>query len=202
MDRIISFYRSLFSDNRYWFKLVLIWFIVSFGLGLAAYYYYPNMLQDILQIFTDKFGAEPKLNSDLVLAIFLNNVQASAIGLFGGLLLGIGSFFIVVTNGFLIGYVVVSIFSLTERPLDGLLFMAMGLLPHGIFEIPAFLIAAALGLKLGLEWMGKQAAGQRWQVFRRNLIVTLLSLPSIALLLLIAAIVEVFVSGKLLESVQ
>lgn len=199
---IISFYRSLFSQNRYWFKLVLIWFVVSFLLGIAAYYYYPGLLKDILQIFTDKFGTEPALNSNLVFSIFLNNIKASAIGLFGGLLLGLGSFIIVTTNGFLIGYVVVSIFSLSERPSDGLVFLLSGLLPHGIFEIPAFLIAAALGLKLGLEWISKDALGRRWEVFRKNLIIVLLSLPSIALLLLVAAFVEVFVSGKLLDVIK
>lgn len=200
MQNIIKYYRSLFADNRHWFKMVLIWFAVSFGLGIAAYYYYPGLLEDILQIFADKFGEAPTLDSDLAFDIFLNNVKASGIGLVGGLLLGVGSFFIVVTNGFLIGYVAVSILFLSDQPTDGLVFILAGLLPHGIFEIPAFLIAAAMGLKLGLEWISRASAGKRWQVFRKNLITVLLAVPSIALLLLIAAFIEVFVSGKLLDT--
>ncbi|MDO8591351.1 MAG: stage II sporulation protein M [bacterium] len=169
--------------------------------GVITSFAKPDLLKVILDGFQEKFGSDPALDINLVMQIFSQNVIASLIAVFGGLLLGLGSILVVVVNGFLIGFVITSIFSLSQDHLGiSLAFVLGGTLPHGIFELPAFLIASALGLRLGLEWIGRGVKGERGQVFKDNLKKSLLALPAIALILLIAAIIEVFVSGKIVAN--
>jgi len=96
----------------------------------------------------------------------------------------------------LLSFVIVSMFSLTNV-LSGVLIIVTGLVPHGIFELPAVLIAAALGLRFGTEWLRQESKGHRGEVLKNNLIRAIVCLPAIALVLFIAALIEVFASGKL-----
>jgi stage II sporulation protein M len=71
--------------------------------------------------------------------------------------------------------------------------------PHGILELPAFLIAAALGLRIGWEWLYKESDDNRWNIFKMNLKQAMILAPGIALLLFMAALIEVFVSGQIIS---
>jgi len=77
------------------------------------------------------------------------------------------------------------------------LWLVLSLLPHGIFEIPALLISAALGLRLGLEWLLPGAKGIRLKTLKKNVINAFTLLPLILLLLFIAAFAEVFISSRI-----
>ncbi len=200
MHRFIGFYRNLFEENRHWIKLVTNWFLLAAFVGGIVFFIKPEILQTILGSFAERFGDDPALDFNLVIQIFIQNLTASAIALFGGLILGLGPFFVVVVNGFLLGFVIMSIFALGANLLSSLIIILGGLTLHGIFEIPAFLFSAVLGLRLGIEWMTKSAEGNRAQVFKQNLIRTLKYIPFIALALIIAAIIEVFVSGKIVDN--
>jgi stage II sporulation protein M len=81
----------------------------------------------------------------LFLFILLNNVFASLFLLVSGLLLGILPVLSVGFNGFVLG-----IFYRLSSGVEGYGRAAVGVLPHGIFEIPALLVAAAYGLWLGM----------------------------------------------------
>jgi stage II sporulation protein M len=50
----------------------------------------------------------------------------------------------VTSNGFLLG-----IISYSAVQQSGLLFLAAGILPHGILELPAVLVSIAIGFRLG-----------------------------------------------------
>ncbi len=77
--------------------------------------------------------------------IFIHNVLASLLMMGAGLLFGIVPTMGVCFNGFLLGVVYRQ-----GSEAYGYAHAALELLPHGVFEIPAFLFAAAYGLWLGM----------------------------------------------------
>jgi stage II sporulation protein M len=74
----------------------------------------------------------------------------------------------------------------------------IGIIPHGIIEIPTFIIASALGLQLGVRWI-TEPRGEKLAAFKSSLISIAYAAPLILILLFIAAIIEVFVTGRLLS---
>lgn len=80
----------------------------------------------------------------IMIIIFLKNLLASATAMFLGLGLGIVPMIVATSNGFLLGIVG---YSAVEQ--KGWLYLAAGILPHGIIELPAVLLSIAIGLRLG-----------------------------------------------------
>jgi stage II sporulation protein M len=109
--------------------------------------------------------------------IFLNNAFTCFLDIILGPLLGIFPLFSVILNGGLIGW-----FAHEEG-----LIVFLAVVPHGMFEIPAFLLSAAIGLKLGREVLkGKEERHLRDEL-RKGLRAYLIL---VLLLLLIAALIE------------
>jgi len=81
---------------------------------------------------------------DMCVKLLANNLEACIMLFLGGASFGILTLFILGLNGLVIG-------SVTEIVSQGhsAAFIAAALLPHGIFEIPAFIIAGALGFCYG-----------------------------------------------------
>jgi stage II sporulation protein M len=196
-----SYYKQLFSANKHWNQVVLKWFVMGALIGAFVFFWKPDLLSGILNVFEDKFGSQPSLGFDLAIQIFLNNLQVSALALFGGLLLGFGPFLVVVSNGFILGYIITAIVLFSNESLTSSVgAVLVGIVPHGILEIPAFLLAAAFGLKLGIDWLRKDAAGKRGAVFIHSLKQVCYAIPAIVVILFAAAMVEVYVSGFLLNA--
>ena len=111
------------------------------------------------------------------IVIFLNNAFTCFLDILLGPLLGIFPMFSAVINGGLLGW-----FAQEEG-----LIVFLAIVPHGIFEIPAFLLSAAIGLKLGREVFKRKGERHLKKEFNDGLWVFLhLVLP----LLLIAALIE------------
>lgn len=198
---LIHFYKNLLIENREWIRKTSIIFLAACVVGVVVFFYRPELLGQILQVFEKKFGPDPGLNMHLVQDLFVQNLTASVIALVGGVVLGISSFLVAVTNGFILGYIVISLFRVSEQSFgNDLLFIIAGLVPHAILELPAFIIAAAFGLKLGTRYLMDSSYGNRLSILRQDLKSALIILPAIAVALFIAALIEVYVSGKLTES--
>ena len=201
MQVLLQFYKNLYQENHNWFKTALFWFVLATVLGVLTFFSYPDLLEELLNVFRDKFGENPALDFNLVWGIFQQNLIVSLIALFGGLLFGIGSVLVLVANGFILGYIVTSLFVINKDNFFGSLALVMaGIVPHGILELPIFILTSSLGLKFGLEYLNLESKGHRWEVFKANLKKVLFSLPLIALVLFIAALIEVFISGNLVGS--
>jgi len=109
--------------------------------------------------------------------IFLNNSFTCFIDILSGPLAGIVPLFSAFVNGGLVGWFV--------QQEGGIVLVAI--IPHGIFEIPAFLISAAIGLRLGREVFRSRGERDLGGEMKMGLWVFLtLILP----LLVIAAIIE------------
>jgi len=82
----------------------------------------------------------------IFLIIFFNNAIKSALVIYMGALFGIFPAVFLVVNGMILGYMYTMI---NESGQNAALLFLKGVLPHGIIEIPAVLLASAFGLKLG-----------------------------------------------------
>jgi stage II sporulation protein M len=140
-----------------------------------------------------------------VLLLFLHNLLSSALMVVLGFFFGIYPAWAMWMNGLLAGYVLAEE---AHRGLAAWQLFVYGMLPHGIFEIPAFIWAAALGLELGFTVlqtagdalavrMGRRVRAPQGRIrdaFRR----IVRKSPYIAALLLVAACVEGLVTPHVL----
>lgn len=86
----------------------------------------------------------------LFFAILLQNVTTSFLILFSGVLIGIVPIFSMGSNGFILG-----VMYRHAAEVSGYSKAALKMLPHGVIEIPALLIAASYGLWLGVSVVRK-----------------------------------------------
>lgn len=148
--------------------------------------------QAIGQLFSGFSFARDISTFQLFLYIFLNNsVKAFLVVLFG-FFFGIVPIFFVFTNANLIG-LILAVFG----PREGFVRVALSLLPHGIFEIPAVLMASGYGLWLGVKFFRKLRYGEPFaEAFRFSLRkYFLVVLP----LLFIAALIEAYITTMLVR---
>ncbi|MFD0590820.1 stage II sporulation protein M [Paenibacillus sp. GCM10027627] len=84
----------------------------------------------------------------MMIVIFLNNAIKSILIMYLGAFFGVLPIFFLVLNGMIIGYLLQTI---ADNPAAPSVFEVVfkGLLPHGIIEIPAIVIACAYGIKFG-----------------------------------------------------
>nr|WP_303716270.1 stage II sporulation protein M [Methanoculleus marisnigri] len=171
-------------------------FAVSVGLGVVAVARDPAVGTEVMGLFRDQVVAELLADSPAVLAgkLFLNNLATCLLLFLGGASLGVVTALILSVNGLLIGAVTELV-----RQQQGLLYIAAALVPHGIFEIPALLIAGGLGLLLGrellAEWQGVGDAAAGAPPPAR------LFLRAVVPLLAVAAVVEAFITPAILSMI-
>ncbi len=80
----------------------------------------------------------------IMIIIFLKNLLASATAMLLGVGLGLMPLMVVTSNGFLLGIVG---YGVVQK--EGWLYLAAGILPHGIIELPVVLVSIAIGFRLG-----------------------------------------------------
>ncbi len=118
-----------------------------------------------------------------------NNIRVSFFTLASGIVWGIGTLVILFYNGVILGAVAV------DYVLAGELKFLLGwLMPHGVIEIPAILIAGQAGFLLGsalIGWGNRQSLRMRLRQISNDL-VTLIA--AVALFLVWAGLIESFLS--------
>lgn len=127
--------------------------------------------------------------------IFVNNLFASLRMIAYGLLLGIVPFMGMLTNGMILG-VLLDVAAKTSGQNPITIFVTQ-ILPHGLLELPCTILAAAIGIHLGMAGWRRliasrsperlEASAQEWKGIRRRLPRLILI---IALFLAIAAMIE------------
>lgn len=198
----MRFYKNLLQANSVWLKRAILWsalwLVVGFVTSISRADLKPMILESLERIFREILGQEQlAINFSSVLLIFKNNLQAAAVVMFLGIILGIVPLISLALNFFILGFLA-GAFIFTP-----IAFLAT-VLPHGIIEIPAFIIAASFGLRLGWFCLptGDLPEGERRSYKKKFLTAlkqNLLILPLITLLFFVAAVIEVFVSGRLAE---
>jgi stage II sporulation protein M len=129
------------SKNYFWIIAALIIITALIGFFIPA----PEIISsEILKIINEIIEKTQNMGSlELISFIITNNIQTSFLGMIFGFILGIFPIITAAINGYLIGFV-----SAMSVGLEGGLSL-IKLLPHGIFELPAIILALGLGIKLG-----------------------------------------------------
>jgi stage II sporulation protein M len=174
--------------------MVMAVFIIAIVVGFAAVSTDAETGAALMNFLRNEIFVDVGEGSGLVLfaKIFVNNLEACVFLFLGGASLGLITLLIIALNGIVIGGVTGIVGA--ER---GLPFMVAAIIPHGIFEIPAFIIAGALGLSLAQAFWGEirgtgDMAASAVPLGRTFLTVVL---P----LVLLAAAIEAFVTPLLIS---
>ena len=178
----------------------LILMVTLFALGIATGCFFSVQFPDttngfIKEIFRKMQHILQLSGWRLAIGIFLNNLRVSLILLVIGALLPFVPGLIIFFNGLMIGIISQNFLSTQTIGLYSLL---MSLLPHGVLEIPAVVLAAMAGTLLGKRnwhcWLkGTQSMGCKAMLHYAGmwlLIITVLLAP--------AAIIEVFITPELI----
>ncbi|MNJ45685.1 hypothetical protein D3C77_407920 [compost metagenome] len=118
---------------------------------------------DSLRTVRGALEASPVPELSFFLFIFINNTVKSLLIMGFGALFGLMPIVFLVMNGLVLGYLVTTAAAQGTSLFD---LIVKGLLPHGIIEIPAIVIAAAFGLQFGyliLKSLGELGARERHQ---------------------------------------
>jgi stage II sporulation protein M len=191
-------FRLLFADfrrmNKYFIAAAAV-FVAGFILGIDGSDRYSGFIQQQLKGLEYIAGSIRGKNHPqlwLFLLIFWNNLSKSLLFIYFGLFFGVLPISVLVVNGMILGYI-----GTAQAQHQTWWYVAKGIVPHGIIEIPAVIVACAYGIRLGFIVLKSVASpfipGWGAQV-RAELLHTLkMTLPLAVLLacaLLIAAVIE------------
>jgi uncharacterized membrane protein SpoIIM required for sporulation len=124
--------------------------------------------------------------------IMVNNIQVSFFAFSAGILLGLGTIYVLAFNGFMLGVLAAGV-TPTSAGIQFWAFVA----PHGVIELPAMIISGAAGLLLGQALVdpGPHSRLDALRVAGREAAVIMLGVVSF---LIVAGIVEGFFSPALI----
>ena len=176
--------------------ITLLLFLATVMIGWVGSAQNPSIGEELIKLFGKEVASQMdgKNPFDMCVKIFFNNLEACILLFLGGATFGIITIFIMSLNGIVIG-AIIEIVHTDHTPL----FVAAAILPHGIFEIPAFILSGAIGILLAqsliAEWYGKGDAAADARRFGRLFILYVLPL------LVIAAYVEAFITPVVIHLV-
>ena len=171
-------------------------FLLALAAGMVISASQPDVGQTVLDFFKNAVSGEFKGDPAILLAgkIFANNLQACILLFVGGATFGAVTGFILLSNGVLIGSIVELV-----RQQQGIVFVLAAIVPHGIFEIPSFLLSGTLGFLLARslldEWHGQGDAALSARRYGG------LFLRYVVPLVAIAAIIEAFITPEVIRLV-
>lgn len=197
--RIWRYWHAIIKEHRSFLLAASALFFGSLVAGVLLGLLIPGIAAALLQKLIQPLGemAETLRNKPLYIRaayIFFNNSRVMIMMIVGAYLGGLIPPLILLANGFLIGLFGSSPVMTESVGLAGFL---AALAPHGIFEIPAILLCGMLGLRIAKElWSG--ILGRTTETLGRVSKQVLGFSPLLILLLLAAAILEVYVSSRLM----
>ncbi len=193
---------QVIKENKNWFFMAaaiflgcsIVFYIAPVFTEPAAEGAMDTQLEQLEGIFSLVMETTPPVGIAL---IFMNNFLSMAQMLLLGFLAGISPLITLGINGALVGALLS--FSAQEG-VPVLPVIVFGLLPHGIFELFAFFLCAAIGLKFGYHCIASPLPGKtRGQSFRYIWKEAISILPLVVALLVTAAVIEVLVTPQLME---
>jgi stage II sporulation protein M len=187
---------STVKQNQSWLILASVFFVGSTLLmynGLKQNPELMTLLEEtslpmLQELGEQVFGGHPLRGAAI---LFLHNLRASLQVIVLGILLGLLPLLSAIANGAILGAVG---FSLAQEGITPLPYLLAGILPHGVLELPAFLLSVAFGLKLGYHVVFPLPGLKRSQSLGKIFREIGAALPMIFALLAVAALLEVFVT--------
>ncbi|MBD3207338.1 hypothetical protein GF319_13485 [Candidatus Bathyarchaeota archaeon] len=148
LNKITGGHKEYLKDLTPIFAITIFLFIFSSFMG----YYMGEQISP--EIFEDLFSNIPdpadSTTLEIFVAILVNNTIASFLFLVSGVLIGIPPLLFIIMNGFIVGWI-----SWTAAKEVGIGLVLLTLVPHGIIEIPAISLSAAMGVGIGYKIIHK-----------------------------------------------
>ena len=211
--------KRILWDGKNYILFAALVFIVGSWMGYVLSPLFEALIMQMLEQLVDiKDRLEGKSPLFMALFIFQNNAQAAFIMLGLGSILFFVPLFSLFANGLALGYVL----KMTQASgLSPLAMFIYGILPHGVFELPAIIVSGGMGLFLGLRllnwFFGKgmflahvfgQTRGDLAQFWREQSLPVLISRLKglgklvflIVFTLFVAAMIEGFITPLLIEA--
>ena len=176
--------------------LAILAFVLTLVVGIIVVRENPALGKQFIDILREEVMGKVDARDpvSLCLFIFANNLQACILLFLGGATLGLLTLFIIASNGVIIGGIMELV-----REQQGLPYVAAAILPHGIFEVPSFIISASLGFVLGAsflaEWRGEGDAAATARSHARMFLLVVVPLVAIA------AFIEAFITPQIIHLV-
>lgn len=178
---------------RLYLLVVIVLFALFYVIGYVAVMTIPDLGSTVVSNFKQEVAPLKQASAlGLMLGIFTNNTLKCFLVIILGLALGIAPAIFVLANGLILGIVIGVTIQSTSW-----LYVLVGVVPHGLIELPMVFVSSAIGLKLGLDVLRKFIKGNiilSTEVKEAMLIYFVWVLP----LLFLAAAIETFVTGPLL----
>ena len=209
MDTIKSEYALMFKFLKSIRKLVLILLLLFVVITVIAYFVMSSLYQaqpevveqhitEIAEMINSKDIIDNSGNMDpvkLFLANFYAAMAAVSYGMMPFLFLPV---FSLVVNASAVG-IITAIFKATET--GGVFDTLVGILPHGIFEIPALMLSIAFGLRLCLlvTRLLRRNAG-RYDLYDFSADTARALVLAVVPLLIMAAFVESFITPIIMDA--
>lgn len=196
--------KVLRASRRYiWFTTVL--FTTGAAFGFLTFRRSPVDSSRLFLLLDEKFGPMAEVMSRLDVTgmaglVLWNNLKAAGLLVAGGVAFGLLPMVMVFINGLLVGMVSGDV----VRQGFGLFpFILVGILPHGLFEIPGYIIGGTLGVRLGFNILGYRRGRQHGRGIKAVVLDTLLVLAVVVVpLLVVGSLVEVTITRYLVEWVM
>lgn len=183
---------SYIEESKKIILILALIFLCGILFGVITYPLLKEQTITFSSILKDLITSESK--PLMAVKIFLKNVEASFVTLILGLTVII-PLLIVFTNGFATGLVMHMAYE-KGKPITKI---TASLIPHGIFELTAFFLTAALGIKIGLSIISphgkprlKSAAESTKKALKTYITIVI---P----LLIIAALMETYISTQIIQ---
>ncbi|MCC5892121.1 stage II sporulation protein M [Exiguobacterium sp.] len=191
-----SYYRKDF------FRLLVIFIVTS----IASYFIFRSFVtseqvEEILKQIGDMFESRGLTFDtsafDTMVALFINNTRVTLLAFLFGLVPLFLPYIFVVVNAAIIGLVAMIVDFSGESVVK---VIALGILPHGITEISAILLGAAMGLSLNRHIWKKMRGEETDVTFKALFFAGVKTFLLIAVpLLAISAVIEAYVTPLLLQ---
>lgn len=167
------------------FVALSVLFLLSCYFGYLLADIYPEYARreiEIMKEFLKNFSSRDIHPFTIFSIIVLNNSIKSFVAMVLGILLGVAPILFVMINGTIIG-----IFANVFGEEIGTMSFVLKILPHGILEIPAVILASSYGVWLGIEFVRDRKNIDKHLRFATNKFVKIV-LP----MLIIAAMIETY----------
>jgi len=179
---------------KFWVIIAASLFIAGIGIGLVFPADIADLVSEDVALLKELGGILAPFSILTLIFIFLKNVSALLFSFVFSPILCLAPVLSLLLNGLLIGFVSTAV--VQERSVE---FLLAGVLPHGIFEIPAFIIGEAAALSFGATLILALFKKERRKLILPSLMTNSRYMLIAFALLLPAAIIETFVTPLLLS---
>lgn len=192
--------------SNYYRKDFLRLWVIFLVTGIGSYFLFqsfiaPDQIDEILAQLGDTFESKgltfDSSARETMIALFVNNTRVTLLAFLLGMIPLFIPYVFVVINAAVIGLVAMLVGFAGESVIRVIVF---GILPHGVTEISAILLGAAMGLSLN-RYVWKKLRGKETDVTFKALFVAgvkmflFIAVP----LLAISAVIEAYVTPMLLQ---